>query len=268
MTTDDQIAEAAERLWQAAATGRPCAPVRDLLAPLGVDAAYRTQSVNVERLMRESGATPVGRKIGLTSPAVQRQLGVDQPDVGRLLDSMAVAASGAAPTARLMQPKVEAEIAFWLGADLDGPLRSVADVRPAIVAACAAIEIVDSRIAGWDISLVDTVADNASSGMFVVSDHRVPLSHFEPTDVLMTMTSNGKEVSAGRGSACLGDPLNAVLWLARVARDKGMPLRAGELVLSGALGPMFPVSAGDHISATLSGLGSVEVSFTHRERGL
>lgn len=265
MTNDDLIAEAAERLWQATATGRPCAPVRDLLAPIGVEAAYRTQSLNLERL-RESGATRVGRKIGLTSPAVQRQLGVDQPDVGILLDNMAVAASGAAPIARLLQPKVEAEVAFWLGADLAGPHLSIDDVRHAIVAACAAIEIVDSRIAGWDISLVDTVADNASSGMFVVSEHRVPLSHFEPQAVHMSMTSNGDQVSAGQGSDCLGDPLNAVLWLACVAQDNGMPLRAGELVLSGALGPMVPVSAGDHISATLSVLGSVDVSFTYREQ--
>jgi 2-keto-4-pentenoate hydratase len=139
-------------------------------------------------------------------------------------------------------------------------------VRPAIVAACAAIEIVDSRIDRWDISFVDTVADNASSGMFVVSDHRVPLSEFEPREVQMTMTSNGRPVSAGQGSACLGDPLSAVLWLARVARDMGVPLRAGEIVLSGALGPMVPVNAGDHISAMLSVLGPVDVSFAHREQ--
>lgn len=266
VTQDDPIAEAAERLWQATDTGRPCAPVRDLLAPLGVEAAYRTQSLNVERLMRGGAAKQVGRKIGLTSPAVQRQLGVDQPDVGILLDNMAVAAAGAAPIARLLQPKVEAEVAFWLGEDLAGPHLSIDDVRHAIASACAAIEIVDSRIAGWDISLVDTVADNASSGMFIVSERRLPLSQFEPHAVRMSMTSNGCHVSAGQGSDCLGDPLNAVLWLARVARDNGTPLRAGELVLSGALGPMVPVSGGDHISATLSVLGSVDVWFTHREQ--
>jgi 2-keto-4-pentenoate hydratase len=265
LTNDGRVAEAAERLWQAAAAAKPCAPVRDLLPPLDVGAAYRVQELNVQRLMRETAAVPVGRKIGLTSAAVQRQLGVDQPDVGTLLDTMAVKPAGTAPANRLLQPKVEAEIAFWLGCDLDGPLASTDDVRPAVAAVCAAIEIVDSRIDGWDITIVDTVADNASSGMFVVSDRRVPLSDFEPCDVQMVMTSNGARVSAGQGSACLGDPLNAVLWLARAARDMGMPLRAGELVLSGALGPMVAVSIGDHVSAALSVLGPVEVSFARAE---
>ena len=266
LTNGGRIAEAAERLWQAAAAGKPCAPVRDLLPPLDVGAAYRVQELNVQRLVRETGAVPVGRKIGLTSAAVQHQLGVDQPDVGTLLDTMAVTPSAAAPATRLLQPKVEAEVAFWLGSDLDGPLASIDEVRPAIAAACAAIEIVDSRIDAWDITIVDTVADNASSGMFVVSDRRVPLSDFEPRDVQMVTTCNGARASAGQGSACLGDPLNAVLWLARAARDMGTPLRAGELVLSGALGPMVAVSTGDHVSAALSVLGPVEVSFAGREQ--
>jgi 2-keto-4-pentenoate hydratase len=255
------LLQAADRLRNAAMTGQPCLPVRDLLGSSDIAAAYRVQAINVGRRL-DTGLRVVGRKIGLTSPAVQKQLGVGQPDFGSLLDDMAVAASGVAPIHRLLQPKVEAEVAFWLDADLDGALESVDEVRAAVSGASAAIEIVDSRIDRWDISIVDTVSDNASSGMFVVSDHRVPLADFEPVDVVMSMASNGQEVSSGTGAASLGDPLIALLWLARTARDVGAPLRAGEVVLSGALGPMVSVAPGDRITATLSTLGVVEVAFS------
>jgi 2-keto-4-pentenoate hydratase len=254
------VFDAAQRLRAATERGRPCPPVRDLLGTVDVAAAYRTQQINIDLALAE-GCVTVGRKIGLTSPAVQAQLGVDQPDFGILLDDMVVPDGGVVPAGRLLQPKVEAEVAFRLGADLDGALESVDDVRAVVSGACAAIEIVDSRIDGWDITIVDTVADNASSGLFVVSETLVPLTDVEPVDVEMSMTSNGEAASSGNGAACLGDPLMALLWVARTARDAGSPLRAGELVLSGALGPMVPVSPGDKILAQLSGLGSVSVSF-------
>ncbi len=136
-----------------------------------------------------SGRSRIGRKIGLTSPAVQRQLGVDSPDFGGLLDDMRVPADGEVPAHLLLQPKVEAEVAFWLGQDLDGDVDDVAALRGAVVGSSAAIEIVDSRIAGWDITLVDTVADNASSGLFVVSDDVRPLSEVEPAHVTMELSS-------------------------------------------------------------------------------
>jgi 2-keto-4-pentenoate hydratase len=234
--------------------------VRDLLKPDGIDAAYQVQAVNLAAAYA-AGQSLVGRKIGLTSEAVQRQLGVDQPDFGVLLDGMAIGSGDTVPAGRLLQPKVEAEVAFWLGDDLNGPLASVEEIRPALATACAAIEIVDSRVAGWDISIADTIADNASSGLFVTSARRMPLSEVEPTEVAMRLEVNGELASAGTGVACLGDPLNAVLWLARTAQRLGTPLRAGEVVLSGALGPMTTVRPGDNVSATITGLGSVEITF-------
>ena len=255
------VAQAAARLRDAAARRVPCAPVRDIAGTSDVRLAYQIQAANIGRELA-AGRRRVGRKIGLTSPAVQQQLGVNQPDFGTLLDSMALRPGGDADMGGLLQPKVEGEIAFWLGADLDGELGGVEDIRPAVAAAAAAIEIVDSRILGWDITIVDTVADNASSGLFVTSAGTVPLTAFEPREVIMNLTVNGQVVSAGTGSACLGDPLTAVLWLARAAAAVGEPLRAGEVVLSGALGPMVPVAAGDQVSVEISALGTVAVRFT------
>lgn len=254
------ISAAAARLAEAASTVTPCAPVRDLIGPQDLAAAYAVQSLNIQRRI-EAGATVIGRKIGLTAPAVQAQLGVDQPDFGVLLDDMGLTGS-VVPIERLLQPKVEAEIAFRLGADLDGDL-TPETVRAAVAATYAALEIVDSRIAEWDISYADTVADNASSGVFVLGDRLIDVA---PGQVDMVMTVNGDVVSTGAGSACLGDPLNALLWLARTAQEYGDPLRAGQIVLSGALGPMSAVTAGDRVVATLSvegrEVGRVDVTFS------
>ena len=262
-STDPRQA-AADRLRAAAQWRTPCPPVRDLIAADDVEAAYAVASVNIGRRV-ELGATRVGRKIGLTSAAVQKQLGVGTPDFGVLLDDMVVPAGGTVPAGALLQPKVEAEVAFLLAADLDGALEDVAEVRAAVAGAMAAIEIVDSRVADWDISYADTVADNASSGLYVVSDVVVPLTEVEPVEVVMSMTVNGETASVGQGSACLGDPLLALLWLARTVRDLGDPLRAGEVVLSGALGPMSVVRPGDVVEADISGLGQVSVTFAKEE---
>jgi 2-keto-4-pentenoate hydratase len=259
MTASTLLADAVERLAAAADTGVPCAPVRELIGADDVPAAYRVQSALIERLVAR-GAARVGRKIGLTSPAVQRQIGVNQPDFGVLLDDMAVPDGATVPMHRLLQPKVEGEIAFRLGADLRGDFDRAA-VRAAVASAHASIEIVDSRVAGWDIRIADTVADNASSGLFVVSEHGVGLDELEPVDVQMTLTVNGRPASSGDGAACLGDPLLALEWLARTAAQFGDPLRAGEVVLSGALGPMVAVSPGDRVDVQISGLGAVGVTF-------
>jgi 2-keto-4-pentenoate hydratase len=256
--------EAAFRLRAAAADGRPCLPVRDLIGATDVEAAYAVQALNNrDRLV--AGAVVVGRKIGLTSEVVQRQLGVDQPDFGVLFADMEVPDGGVASMSRLLQPKVEAEIAFGLAADLaEGDLDDE-QVRAAVAWAAPALEIVDSRVAGWDISFADTVADNASSGLYVIGAPQVDLATIDPVTVEMAMTLNGVEVSVGRGSASLGDPLVALAWLARTARDFGDPLRAGQVVLSGALGPMVAVAAGDAVTATISTLGSVSVTFGDEE---
>jgi 2-keto-4-pentenoate hydratase len=258
--TDPAVVAAVHRLTEAAATGVPCAPLRDLIARDDVTRAYRVQSYIV-RAEVARGDRRVGRKIGLTSPAVQAQLGVDQPDFGTLLASMTAHQNAPVATGRLLQPRIEAEVAFVLGADITDTDPGLDAVIAAVATAYPALEIVDSRIAGWDISLADTVADNASSGMFVLGDESVTLAEVEPAAIEMSMTQDGEVVSAGNGAACLGDPLIALQWLARVAVEVGDPLRAGEVILSGALGPMVPVKPGCTYAATLTGLGSVRAAF-------
>ncbi|MFJ9369529.1 2-keto-4-pentenoate hydratase [Nocardia sp. NPDC101769] len=250
VTDSPAVRAAAERLAAAARLGTPSAPVRDLIGPDDVTLAYAVQRLGIDERVA-AGAQIVGRKIGLTSPAVQRQLGVDQPDFGVLFGDMDVTETAAAQRPRLLQPKVEAELAFVLNADLDDDLLDVTSVRGAVDYAVAALEIVDSRIAGWDISFADTVADNASSGWFVLGSERLSLTEFEPREIAMNMAINGEIVSTGTGSACLGDPLEALAWLARTARDFGEPLRAGEIVLSGALGPMAPLRPGARVRSEL-----------------
>jgi 2-keto-4-pentenoate hydratase len=239
--------------------------VRDLIGASDVRAAYAVQH-EVTQARLADGARIVGRKIGLTSPAVQQQLGVNQPDFGVLFDDMEVTDGARAPMGRLLQPKVEAEIAFVLGSDLDDDVSPTA-VRAAVDHAVVALEIVDSRISGWDITITDTVADNASSGLFVLGPARLRLGAFEPLRTTVTLAVQGRVVSTGSGDACLGDPLNALGWLAETVRDLGDPLRAGQVVLSGALGPMVPVSAGTYVRADLAAddgrpLGSVRTSFS------
>lgn len=263
MNTTSPVIAAADRIEQAAATGEPCAPVRDLLGSEDLAAAYAVQQVFVERRLA-AGAVIVGRKIGLTSPAVQQQLGVHQPDFGVLFDDMDLsAAADRVPIDRLLQPKIEAEIAFILAEDLTHEL-TPDHVRAAVAYAAPAFEIVDSHIANWDISITDTIADNASSGLFVLGETRLGLDHFEPVAATMQLHADGKLVSEGTGAACLGDPLNALLWLARTAHEFGEPLRAGQIILSGALGPMVAVTPGASLSAEISGLGTVRATFTEK----
>ncbi|MFF2502521.1 2-keto-4-pentenoate hydratase [Streptomyces sp. NPDC058067] len=257
---NDAVAQAAQRLLSASAHRIPCPPVRDLIGSDDVKAAYAVQELLTAHRL-EAGGQVTGRKIGLTSPAVQRQLGVAQPDFGVLFADMSVPDGASVPVAELLQPKVEAEIAFVLGADLaEGPLDD-AQVRDAVAQAVPALEIVDSRIADWDITFGDTVADNGSSALYVLGSSARPLTDFEPVEADMTLKRHGETVSTGNGAACLGDPLTALGWLARTARDVGDPLRAGQVVLSGALGPMVPAAAGDVFTADISGLGSVSVRF-------
>lgn len=257
---DVRIEAAANRLLTALRTGTPCPPVRDLIGSDDVEAAYAVQRRLTAR-RQAGGASVVGRKIGLTAPAVQAQLGVDQPDFGVLFDDMR-RAEGQVDVSGLLQPKIEAEVAFVLGADLDDPDASASSVRVAVEYAVAALEIVDSRIAGWDISFADTVADNASSGLFVLGARPLPLDAVEPSTVAMTMTMDGEPVSSGHGTACLGDPLAALAWLAGTAARFGDPLRAGDIVLSGALGPMAVVRPGTVVHADIGPLGGVSVTFT------
>jgi len=256
-----EATQAAERLIEAARTRVPCAPVRDLIGLTDIDLAYQVQNqLTASRLA--DGATIVGRKTGATSKAVQDQLGVDQPDFGVLFEDMDVSSYDEVPSDRLIQPKAEAEVAFVLAEDLeDGPL-DVVHVRKSVAYAVAALEIVDSRIESWNIKITDTVADNASSGLYVLSDQKLTLDAFEPVEVTMALFDGDEQVSSGNGAACLGDPLNALSWLARTARDFGEPLRAGQVVLSGALGAMVTAQPGHTIRAEISSLGSVTATFS------
>jgi 2-keto-4-pentenoate hydratase len=268
VTSQDSIAAAVTRLSQALATGLPCAPVRDLIGTDDLPAAYAVQQGLVQARLA-AGAKVVGRKIGATSEAVQRQLGVDQPDFGYLLDDMDVSAGaveGADPISMrtLLQPRVEGEVAFVLAQDIDPADEAditIDLVRDAVEIALPALEIVDSRIADWAITFTDTVADNASSGLFVVGQEGRSLDDLEPVDVTMSLTINGEERSSGNGAACLGDPLEALRWLAVQAYRFGDPLRAGHLILSGALGPFVPFAPGDRVVATISGFAPLSVTF-------
>jgi 2-keto-4-pentenoate hydratase len=254
----------AERLWRAAADRAPIPPLTEEAERLGmaptVENAYAIQRINRDRRIR-GGDRVVGRKIGLTSVAVQRQLGVDRPDFGDLWAGGAHADGAAVPLAGLLQPKVEAEVALVLERDLDAPHATVADVIRATAFALAALEIVDSRIAQWKIGLFDTIADNASAGAFVLGADPVRLCDLRLRDAGMRMVRGEAEVSRGRGRDCLGHPLNAAAWLARTLAAAGDPLRAGDIVLTGALGPMVAAQRGDEFEATIEGLGAVSVRF-------
>ncbi|MBL6749517.1 MAG: 2-keto-4-pentenoate hydratase [Nevskia sp.] len=252
--------QAAARLLHAYETGTPCAPVRDLIGAGDTAAGYAVQEINTRRWLAQ-GRRLAGRKIGLTSAAVQKQLGVDQPDFGMLFADMAVCDGEPVAPGRVLQAKAEAEIAFVLERDLALAQPTVADVMRAVAYVLPAIEIVGSRIANWDIRLADTVADNASSGLFVLGNTPRRLDGLDLRDCAMRMTRGGAGVSEGSGAACLGHPLNAALWLARKMVETGRPLAAGDIVLSGALGPMVAANPGDVFEARIEGLGSVRAAF-------
>jgi 2-keto-4-pentenoate hydratase len=260
--TPHEHAQAAAMLRAAAQSGEFIAPLRELHAQMEGADAYAIQRINTEQRLRE-GRRAVGCKIGLTSLSVQRQLGVDQPDFGMLFDDMGYGDGEPIPWAGLHQPKVEAEIAFVLGRDLTMSRPGHVDILNAIDYALPALEIVGSRIAGWNIKFVDTVADNASSSAYVLGGTPRKLADIDLRLCGMLLQRGGEPVSVGAGAACLGNPLNAVVWLARTMAAFGTPLRAGDLVLSGALGPMVAAQPGDAFEARINGLGSVRAVFDH-----
>ena len=252
--------QAAARLAEAARSGVPCEPILDLLPGSTIDDGYVVQQQVLAAT--RAGQRQVGRKIGLTSRAVQTQMGVDTPDFGVLYAEMAVGDAEPIPNTMLMQPRIEAEVAFVLGRDLPDRPVIASDVLRATDFVVAAIEIVDSRIRDWSISIVDTVADNASSGMFVLGGSPRRLDAIDDLRTsAMSLTCDGEEMSSGTGAACLGHPVNAVVWLANAVAERGVPLRAGEVILSGALGPLVPVERGSTYVASIEGLGSVRASF-------
>ena len=250
----------AERLRKAEETGIATDPVRDELPAGDIGAAYAVQKVNTQYWLRK-GRRLVGRKIGLTSKSVQKQLGVDQPDYGMLYADMVMCDGEEVPLARVMQPKVEAEVALVLEKDLKKKDIAISELIAAVAYAVPAIEIVGSRIANWNIKIQDTIADNASSGLLVLGNEPKKLEGLDLRLAGMVMERRGEQVSLGAGVACLGNPLNAALWLARTMVEVGAPLKAGDIVMTGALGPMAGVAPGDVIEVRISGLGSVRTAF-------
>lgn len=260
MIAEEKINQAADRLWGASKSGIACAPVRDIIGADNIDIAYAAQKINIERRVLE-GERIVGCKIGLTSVAVQKQLGVEQPDFGILTNLMQVEDHGSIAFEKLMQPKAEAEIAFILGQDIRTDQIDMHKLVSAIDHAVASIEIVGSRISNWDIRIADTIADNASASHFVLGKTIKKLEDIDLENCRMTLWRNDECVSVGEGKSCMGNPLNAALWLAQTMQGMGSPLRAGDVVLAGALGPMVPVTRGDRFLARIEGLGEVNVSF-------
>lgn len=226
---------------------------------LEIKDAYKIQLINIDAEL-EDGKKITGKKIGLTSLAMQNLLGVDQPDFGHLLDSMEIQ-NNTIERKTMLQPRAEGEIAFVLKEDLVGPNVTIEDVIRATDYVAAAIEVVDSRISDWKIGIVDTIADNASSGMYVISDKKVDVNSLDLTKVKMDFFKNGELINSGDGSAVLGNPAYCVAWLANTLWEYGVVLKKGEVVLSGALSAMLVAEAGDEFTAKFTELGDVSVKF-------
>ena len=255
------VEEAARELQEATLKAIAVKPLRNRVPDSDLECAYAVQELQT-RAGLASGRRLVGRKIGLTSVSVQRQLGVDRPDFGMLFEDMNVPTGELVAHGRLIQPKVEGEVAFLMGRELTNEQLTLAEAVHAVEAVCAAIEIVDSRIENWDIGLFDTVADNASSGLYVLGREFRSLPGLDLDTCGMVMNQDGEAVSFGVGAACLGHPLQAMVWLARTMARCGRPLSPGDIVLSGALGPMVAARPGSVYAARIAGLGSVQIGFS------
>lgn len=255
------VAQLADELEQADRTCVPVAPLTERHPALGVADAYAIQSTTIGRRV-DAGATVRGRKVGLTSQAMQALLGVEEPDFGVLLDDMFVEDGDAIDLGSMVQPRVEAEMAFVMERDLGGPGVSTADALSAIGGVLPSIEIVDSRVADWRIKLVDTIADNASSGRLVLGGRISRVADLDLRLTGMALSRGGEVVDTGAGAAALGNPVRCVAWLANKLGSFGLGLKAGDVVLPGAVHRMLPVSPGDVFRAEFAHLGAVTVRFT------
>lgn len=251
-----------DELYQAMVSREPVAPLTGRGEDISIDDAYHISLRMLER-RQAAGAAVIGKKIGVTSKAVQNMLNVHQPDFGYLTDDMVFNSGEVVPISdRLIAPRAEGEVAFILRKDLCGPGITNADVLAATECVMPCFEIVDSRIRDWKISIQDTVADNASCGLFVLGDQAVSPRQLDLVTCGMVVEKNGAIVSTGAGAAALGSPVNCVTWLANTLGEFGISLKAGEVILSGSLVPLEPVTAGDTMRVDIGGIGSASVRFS------
>lgn len=253
--------ELADELWEADRTAKPVAPLTERHPDLVLSDAYAVQTLNIRR-RTAAGQRVIGRKVGLTSLPMQRMLGVNEPDFGVLTDEMVVEDGDLIDLGRLVQPRVEAELAFVMASDLAGPGVTTARALTAIEGALPAVEIVDSRVADWRITLVDTVADNASSGLIVLGGRMRPVRDLDMRLLGVVLSRHGQMIDSGAGAAALGNPARCVAWLANTLGAFGEGLRAGDVVLPGAVHKMVPVEPGDVFRAEFAHLGAVTVRFS------
>ena len=250
-----------DELYQAMLNREAVAPLTDRGEDITINDAYHISLRMLERRLAD-GASVIGKKIGVTSKAVQNMLNVHQPDFGYLTDDMVFNSGEVMPISdRLIAPRAEGEIAFILKKDLSGPGVTNADVLAATECVMPCFEIVDSRIKDWKIAIQDTVADNASCGLFVLGDQAVSPRKVDLGTCGIVVEKNGSVLSAGAGAAALGSPVNCVTWLANTLGEFGITLKAGEVILSGSLVPLEPVKAGDYMRVDIGGIGSASVRF-------
>lgn len=257
MTKQQAIQQAADSLWDATQRIGTVPFVRELIGDSDVESAYEIQRRVVARKL-EQGRTRVGRKVGLTNPAVQKQAGVDEPDYGTILDDMVFASGHVFDTADYVHPKIEAEVCFILGKDLDTWDRQ--SIEGAIEAFAPAFELVDNHYVDYKMKIVDTIADNAACAGIIMGE-RTRYTGQDLRDTRLSLTRDGEEITSGVGSNVMGDPLNAIAWLARTAAEQGEPLRAGEILLPGSIGMIMWWDAGPTYRADISGVGSVTARF-------
>lgn len=257
----EQIILCGDELYEAMIQRHTLRPFTERFDDITIEDAYNISLRMIERRVA-AGEKIIGKKIGVTSKAVQNMLNVYQPDFGFLTDSMAYSEGQEMPISeQLMQPKAEGEIAFILKKDLLGPGITNADVLAATDCVIPCFEVVDSRIENWNIKIEDTVADNASCGLFILGDKAVDPRKVDLATCGMVVEKNGSIISTGAGAAALGSPVNCVAWLANTLGEFGIPLKAGEVILSGSLVPLEPVQAGDFMSVSIGGIGSASVRF-------
>lgn len=251
---------AADRLRTAQLHHTPCSPIRDLIADTDIESAYAIQRHN-QAHWTTHGRRPVGRKIALASRMVQQQMGIDQPTHGVLFADMCQPEGAAIDCATLIQPKIETEVAVILGRPLDHTHHTFADLIGAIAYVVPAFETVGCRIADWDVSAADFIADNSAGSHLILGSRPRKLSDFDIVRCKMITERHGETVSSGSGAACLGNPLNALAWLADKLVSIGQPLQAGDIIMTGSLGPMATISPGDTFNAEIEGLGKITAHF-------